>query len=234
VGGYGNYAGALVGINYRGGNILNSHASNAVTSGYRSYTGGLVGKDYGTITSSYATGTANDGYSSDTGGLVGYNKGTIDQSFATGAGNSGYSSHTGGLVGYNSSAITNAYATGAVTAVGASSNGGLVGYNDGTIAYAYSTGTATGDGSTGSYVGGLIGFDTSSLGSLTDTYWNTTTSGIGKNHGAGNIPNDPGIKGKTTAKLQLRLPRGFSKKVWGEDSTINGGLPYLLANPPPS
>jgi hypothetical protein len=201
-----------------------------VNAGYRSYTGGLVGKDHGTITSSYATGTANDGYSSDTGGLVGYNKGTIDRSFATGAGNSGYSSHTGGLVGYNGSAITNAYATGAVTAVGASSNGGLVGYNDGTVAYAYSTGAATEDGSTGSYVGGLIGFDNSSLGSLTDTYWNTTTSGIGKNHGAGNIPNDPGIKGKTTAKLQL----GFSKKVWGEDSNINGGLPYLLANPPPS
>jgi hypothetical protein len=50
--------------------------------------------------------------------------------------------------------------------------------------------------------------------------------------GAGNIANDPGITGQTTAQLQAGLPAGFDPSIWAEDPGINNGLPYLIANPP--
>ena len=70
-------------------------------------------------------------------------------------------------------------------------------------------------------------------GTISDVYWDTTTSGITNlGEGAGNIANDPGITGETTAQLQAGLPPGFDPSIWAEDPSINGGLPYLIANPP--
>jgi hypothetical protein len=110
-----------------------------------------------------------------------------------------------------------------------------VGNSGSSISQSYSTGlvSSPNPGCNGTdCVGGLIGFDQLS-GSLTDTYWDTTTSGItDPSQGAGNIANDPGITGLTSKKLQSGLPAGFDSKVWAEKATINGGLPYLLANPP--
>ena len=69
---------------------------------------------------------------------------------------------------------------------------------------------------------------------IADTYWDTDTSGItDPSQGAGNIANDPGITGLTTQQFQSGLPTGFDPKIWAEKSTINNGLPYLIANPPP-
>ncbi|HEY6578573.1 MAG TPA: hypothetical protein VIY09_04570 [Rhizomicrobium sp.] len=50
--------------------------------------------------------------------------------------------------------------------------------------------------------------------------------------GAGTPKNDPGITGLTTTQLQSGLPQGFDPTVWAENPKINGGLPYLIANPP--
>jgi len=36
------------------------------------------------------------------------------------------------------------------------------------------------------------------------------------------------------SQLKSGLPRGFSARIWKEDSSINGGLPYLVANRPRS
>jgi len=48
----------------------------------------------------------------------------------------------------------------------------------------------------------LIGFDNSSGQSIADCYWDTTTSGIANlSDGAGNVSNDAGITGLTTAQL---------------------------------
>jgi hypothetical protein len=75
--------------------------------------------------------------------------------------------------------------------------------------------------------------DQSESGSLTDAYWDTTTSGItNPSQGAGTPANDPGITGLTTDQLQSGLPAGFDPSVWGESANINNGMPYLLANPP--
>lgn len=82
-------------------------------------------------------------------------------------------------------------------------------------------------------MGGLIGDDGSQPGSLTGTYWGIDTSGITNlGQGAGNIANDPGITGLTTAQFQSGLPQGFDPTVWAESAHIDGGFPYLLANPP--
>jgi hypothetical protein len=82
-------------------------------------------------------------------------------------------------------------------------------------------------------IGGLIGLDQSPSGSLSDTYWDTDTSGItNPDQGAGSPLNDPGITGLTTEQLQSGLPAGFDPSIWGENANINNGLPYLLANPP--
>jgi len=227
--------GGVVGLN--DGNIFNAYATDGVyvqKNKTSVWAGALVGENGGSISNSFATGTVSvSGAQAIVGALVGFNGGTIITSLATGAVSGASQALVGGLVGANGGEIDNSYATGAA-AGGASANvGGLVGFNAGMVLGAYSTGAP--GGKTGSTIGGLIGNDQSVSGSLKDTYWDTTTSGISDtSKGAGNISNDPGVTGLSTAQLQSGLPTGFAKKVWGENSTLNGGLPYLLSNPPPS
>ncbi len=231
-GNFGKYApelGGLAGVNV--GTISYSRAAVTVT-GKESLAGGLVGLSEGSIGQSSATG---DVAGPDAGGLVGDNAGypaIVTGSYATGRVRA--RDEGGGLIGSNlaGSAVTNSYATGSVTDGAGYGVGGLIGYNEGTISSSYSTGHI--HGATGSLVGGLTGYDGSLSGSLDATYWDLDTSGItDPSQGAGNIANDPGITGLTTAQFQAGLPAGFDPKVWSENSNVNGGLPYLLANPPP-
>jgi hypothetical protein len=224
------YLGSLVG-HAIGGFIMRSFSAATVSDGNGlSVIGGLVGlSDVGnSIVLSFAVGDVSGGSSTAVGGLVGEAFGTISESYATGSSSGGKSSGVGGLVGDNSGTLSNVYANGSVTSP--SIAGGLIGYNNTTAVHTYSIGSVS-KGATDA--GGSIGFDNSAPGSVAKTYWDTTTSGITNlSQGAGNIPNDPGIKGKTTAQLQSGLPKGFDPKIWAEDSNINGGLPYLIANPP--
>lgn len=57
-----------------------------------------------------------------------------------------------------------------------------------------------------------------------------TTSGTNVGVGKGS---SAGVKGMTTSQLQSGLPAGFDPAIWAETTGNNGGLPYLLANPPP-
>ncbi|GHV14728.1 hypothetical protein AGMMS49938_11380 [Fibrobacterales bacterium] len=101
-----------------------------VKGGY--YTGGLVGKNNGSVSSSYAIGTVSG--TNSVGGLVGGNSGTVNYSYALGAVSG--TNDLGGLVGYNydRSTISNSYAMGTVN--GASTES-LVGINSGTIQLSY-------------------------------------------------------------------------------------------------
>jgi hypothetical protein len=167
-----------------------------------------------------------------TGDLVGGNNGTIEASFATGNTSIKGASFSGGLIGFEGEGqVLNCYATGAETISGSySSVGGLIGVNYSAVSGAYSTGTPAAGGDNGD-VGGLIGQAVD--GDLSNNYWDTTTSGITNlSQGAGNIANDPGITGETTAQLQAGLPAGFDPSIWAENPAINNGLPYLIANPP--
>ncbi len=233
------------GSGYQPDAVIGSHSSVNISGGQNNFAGGLVGYSCGDgiIEDSYATGTVTAGDGSYAGGLAGASTAYVDESFATGAATTGNYDGSqpgpaaGGLVGYNfgvsssPGTITNSYATGAATGGQNAGVGGLVGYSlDGTISDSYSTGAPS--AGSGSYVGGFIGDDSSA--NLTDTYWDTDTSGITNlSQGAGNISNAPGITGLSTAQLQSGLPPGFAKKIWKEKSGVNGGLPYLAANPPP-
>ena len=240
-----NRTGGLVGENV--GTIASSGAATSVDG--VAFLGALVGVNDGTINASHASGEVvgegiDKGVGPVMGGLVGdnFNSATISNSFATGTIVSKKSAaRAGGLVGTNEQGtIVNSYATGSVKGIttprppaSPSNIGGLVGENDSgsTITYSYSTGAVAGSG--GDVIGGLIGYDYGQAGSLTDTDWDTDTSGITNlSQGAGTPANDPGITGLSTTQLQSGLPAGFDSKVWAEKPNINGGLPYLLANPP--
>jgi hypothetical protein len=256
--GYLGVAGGLIGL--ASGAVTNSYATGNVSGS--AFVGGLVGDNESTINHSFATGTVtgidSDTYA---GGLIGLNDGTISTSSASGTVNceftcaglvgdngsgvripeisrsfatgnvSADAGGAGGLVGGNfTGMVGDCYATGSTIGKGA---GGLVATNEaeagsGGVVRSYASGMVTGT----EYSGGLIAYD-DLAGSLKKDYWDTTTSGItNESQGAGNVANDPGIKGLSNTKLQSKLPNGFNPRVWAENPNINNGLPYLIDNPP--
>ncbi len=231
----GGEAGGLVANNW--GTIINSSSSGTIDrAAGGTEIGGLVGHndEPGIIRGSYAMERILPQNGVFVGGLVGENDNVIDQCFASGAIRGGAIT-VGGLVSFSGGAITNSYATGGVTGTlrhaTISYAGGLIGQNFSTVANSYSIGRVKGGGAV---PGGLIGDDMAESGDITATYWDTVTSGIRDlSQGAGNIANDPGITGLTTAELQMGLPPGFDPNIWAENTKINNGMPYLIANPPP-
>ena len=190
--------GALVGAN--AGTVKNSYATTPVTGSY--YVGGLVGLNYGTIKNSYATGAVSNS-SYHTGGLVGANGTYTNNSAAN---------------------ISNSYATGAVTST-AADVGGLVGSGYGSIANSYATGSAASTGSnrwpgrrthrrpgqgrsatatqrvscpaltiSAGWWGQVYSIG-ANVGSVTNSFWNVTTTGQAASHGGGT--------GLTTSQMQV-------------------------------
>ena len=186
-GGYGGF----VGIS--GDNSISLDDFTKVSVNGAGFAGGFVGQlcptakcggtQPGVVFDSHSTGSVSDtgGLSyANSGGFVGNNEGAIFSSYETGS-MSGQST-VGGFVGIPSgngypSLIDDSYATGNVS--GNEFVGGFAGYDRGgsTILNSYSTGTVTGSG----YVGGFIGANNTfgGFGStiITNSYWNTTTSG---------------------------------------------------------
>lgn len=231
------YVGGLVGQIGSAGKVDNSHTSAVVAMGANTqfcvtgYVAGLAGYNFGTITTSYATGAvSNIGTNTNPyiAGLVGVNAGDIETSFASGAIGSGFYGLCGGFVSLNygdheiSGSIENSYATGSLTCPQGEA-GGFTFANDGTISQSYSTGKAEASESAGFTV------LEARRGLMRKDYWDTTSSGtdVGVYYGQ-----STGLKGMTTQRLQSRLPPGFSPNIWAENPKINGGLPYLIANPP--
>ncbi|MGD0142967.1 MAG: filamentous hemagglutinin N-terminal domain-containing protein [Rhizomicrobium sp.] len=230
--------GGLVGSNYATSSgsvmIAGSYATGAVTGvslpgdGAEDI-GGLVGGNYHTgagnavISDSYATGSVEaDGITAGLAGLVGESLGTITGSYSTGEviGAGLYDYAAGGLVAVNDygGVITDCYSTSNVIN-GGSYVGGLVGASDGPISNSYSVGMVSGY----SIVGGFVGLN-NSAGVLSDSYWDTKTSGtnvgvaVDDNDEAGNV------KPETTATLQASLLPGLSGPTW---AIAPGSFPYL-------
>ena len=149
---------------------------------------GLVAFNSAEIRTSTVTGQVSG--KENVGGLVGINhfigevRGCYATSRVTGE------DDVGGLVGDNRGILAASYATGQVS--GVTEAGGLVGNNqlDGEIQASYATGPV----SAASNAGGLVGLD---AGTLTNSYWDTSTSG-----------QTTGSGGRTTAQLQS--PTGYS------------------------
>ncbi len=117
----------------------------------RYYIGGLVGRNYGSISNCYSTGSVS-GTDWIVGGLVGENRGCITASYSNALVSGG--NHVGGLVGTNArGSIATSYSTG--SASGTELVGGLVGFNDlgSSITNCYSTASVSGEWA----VGGLVG-----------------------------------------------------------------------------
>lgn len=207
--------------------------------------GGLVcyNMKTGTISESYATGNltgiaTHPPYYGNVGGLVAVNYGAITRSFATGAaiGMPGNQATAGGLVGNDlgGGSIAQSYATGAVQIGQKAAAGGLIGKvgAKAAVTQVYSIGTVETDQL--AIVGGLMGWDKSEGARVASAYWDLDTSGVtDPSQGAGYPQNDPGITGLTNSQLKSRMPDGFDPKVWAQHPRINGGYPYLRANPPP-
>ena len=151
---------------------------------------GVVAFNAGEIRTSYVTGQVSG--KENVGSLVGINhfigevRGCYATSRVTGE------DDVGGLVGDNRGILAASYATGQVS--GVTEAGGLVGFNqpDGEIQASYATGPVSGANN----AGGLVGLNE---GTVTDSYWDTSTSG----HTTGSSG-----EGKTTAQLQS--PTGYS------------------------
>jgi len=174
-------------------------------SGYN--VGGLVGRNYGTVSNCYATGSVTGG-GWFKGGLVGYNySGIISNCYTTGS-VLGYS-YVGGLVGINSSTVSNCYAVGDVN--GIDHVGGLVGGGYGTVVNCFSSGAVSGSSNTGGLIGSGFGMGST----IYLCYWNTDTSG--------QIASAGGI-GKTTAQMM----NSATYRGWGYDAawTIDEGNDY--------
>ena len=158
---------------------------------------------------------------SNLGGLAGRNEDTVTESYATGS-VEGVDA-VGGLVGRNQDTVTESYATGSVEGDG--QVGGLVGRNADTITESYAVGLVTGNED----VGGLC-FDPFDSGTVTDSYWDTETTGQSTSDGG---------TGLTTAEMQGSEAEnnmsGFDfTNTWNtvlesdEDSSADG-YPILLS-----
>ena len=154
-------------------------------------------------------------------GQVG-NATTISNCYATGA-LVGQGNNIGGLVGtFNSSTISDCYSRCSVESTGTtpSSIGGLVGrLSFSTIENSYSTGTVTVNvGATN--VGGLVGISENNGGTITNSFWDTQTSGQASSAGG---------EGKTTDEMTTASTftgAGWSTP-WYIDATENNGYPNL-------
>jgi filamentous hemagglutinin family protein len=191
-----------------GGLVQNLGLTNVNLAGL-SEVGALAGANFGIVSNVYSTGTVtggdavgptNDDIVGGIGGLIGTNGGLVglsyssadvtattgDQSFGD-----GLDGGTGGLVGSSiGGSVDSSYATGSVT--GNRDVGGLIGYVDGTVTGSYASGAVSGTTNVGGLVGALFGFAPPDA--ISDSYWNTTTSGVATSAG--------GATGLTDAQAQ--------------------------------
>jgi len=169
------------------GSVTNCYAKGVVVSGGL-YVGGLVGLNTGNVMKCGSTGSVTgDSYVGGLVGQVGDGKVMMCYSRADVSGNR----NIGGLVGKTAdeaSEVTHSYATGAVE--GDRYVGGLVGQVERGNAYkSYSTGSVSGRQD----VGGLVGH-IRVLGRVSQSFWDTQTSGQA---------DDPGATGETTVQMKL-------------------------------
>lgn len=163
----------LFGMTSRLAEIRNLGLKAATVQG-RFSSGVLVGENWATVKRCYAMGTL-ESSQGRIGGLIGSNFGDIFESYANVDISAETADYVGGLIGLafednnRIPEVSDCYATGDV--VGRGVTGGLVGGGTINISNSYSTGLIT---SEANQVGGLIGF---SSGTVTDSYWDTDTSG---------------------------------------------------------
>ncbi|MBV8802110.1 MAG: filamentous hemagglutinin N-terminal domain-containing protein, partial [Gammaproteobacteria bacterium] len=201
--GTGGNVGGLVGLvgtttasltnDYVTGNVIVNN-----TDGITIHIGGLVGSNFGTISKSYSTANVSTNLLTTVGqaaigGLVGLNNGSssgLSLSYSSGnvsfVSNGSMSVYAGGLIGQNQGTIANTYSLSSVSVSGNNTTkyiGGLVGNNSSSISNSYSTGVVnSGSIGTATNVGGFVGYN--SGGTVSNSFWDTSTSGMTSGSGA--------------------------------------------------
>ncbi|MDX9781065.1 MAG: GLUG motif-containing protein, partial [bacterium] len=219
-----NTAGGLVGLSDDNSKIRNSRSSGTITaSASLSRAGGLVGylSQYALI-SDCSSDAAVNGYQ-NCGGLLGtaylYSQIVRNSSSGSVMGQS----YCGGLIGALSfSTVSNSWSSGTVCTNG-NYTGGLCGYAYGAgIIHSYSRGKL--DYASGSYAGGLLGYDNyNSETPVTASFWDIDSSGTELSAGG---------SGRTA--VQMRMQSTYTDSgwnftdVWAISDTANEGYPYLL------
>jgi hypothetical protein len=187
-----------------------------------SHVGGLVGYSYNEDSFQYCYSNcsiqATDAKRADyVGGLVGLldNASRFDYSYATGDVEG--RNYVGGFAGaFNHYSGTGySYATGNVAATDYA--GGFVGAMtdvSNSATKSYSLGAVT---SSGSHVGGMVGYRANSTSKANYCYWNTETSGLTTSDG-----------GTSETTVRMKQPSTFSGWVFtGDTWAIDGGYPYV-------
>jgi filamentous hemagglutinin family protein len=202
------YAGGFFAGN--SGTIFQAFATGTVTDDGNTVLGGFGAFNLGSLSQVFATGAVTGGTNTVVGGLVAVNAalvpsdkfgrpgpvGSIVDSYAIGAASGGTGSIVGGLVGVNDGIIKTSYSAGAVSG---GSVGGLVAQNNPGFQFA--------DLQIPSIVdehGAPVPLKPGS-GTITNSYWNTETSGQASSAGG---------TGMTSAQLASGLPPGFDPNVW--------------------
>jgi len=171
-----NYVGGLMGLNDQYSYVTRCSATGSATASDNTC-GGFMGENLGYITDCQASGNA--GGVTYIGGLVGANgklayPGSVVRSFATGQATG--STYVGGLAGRNYVGdISDSYAWGRVNVTNVP-GGGLTAKNEigATIARCYSAGYVS---KLGSGYGGLVGQNAAVPSAITNSFWDTDTSG---------------------------------------------------------
>nr|WP_269149629.1 filamentous hemagglutinin N-terminal domain-containing protein [Ruegeria lacuscaerulensis] len=203
-------------------------------------TGGLVGiNDGGTISDSFSTASVTvDPIEADfvlVGGLVGENSGVIQRSFSSGSVTGlGFGEFImGGLVGENFGSIVDSYSNSDVRGVSQFSSpmdtvavGGLVGINNGgSVTRSYSNGSVDFSGSDTPMLGGLIG---SNSGTVTESFWDTQSSG--QNTSAGGTGLSTFQLNDTVTFFNLASAQGWDfENTWAPGSGETGPANYTTS-----
>ncbi|TCH65734.1 YDG domain-containing protein [Acinetobacter sp. ANC 4862] len=207
-----------------GANINNVGLQSLNINGYSSV-GGLIGtSNNSNINNTFTTGSVT-GENYAVGGLIGQvNSGIVENAYSAANVENKRNNDTGGLIGETSNAqIRNVYATGNVTnlASGNLHTAGLIGHmGSGNLSNAYATGKVTTLGTTGAN-GGLVAYN---AGTISNSFWNTETTGLNNGMGSGT---SAGVTGLTTAQMfnQSNLTGFDFGAVWGNGD--NQTTPYL-------
>ena len=192
---------------------------------------GLFGLTYGGLINNLGLTNVNIAGYSEVGALVGGASSEINSCYSTGTVSSTYR-YTGGLIGRlgsNSATMNNCYSNATVSSTEYYA-GGLIGRTEyATLSNSYSTGAVSGAG----HIGGLIGSNNASTTTISNSFWDTQTSGQATS-AAGT--------GRTTAEMKelctfvdgseaswdfMSETNNGTDDIWGMNSAENNGYPFL-------
>ena len=157
--------GGLFAICASGGTIrnLNVETVSGKTVYGAEYSGGIAGRNAGTIEECTVRGDVSGNYA---GGITGKNTGMIEQCTINGTVSG--SEYAGGIVGSNSGSVSNCRFVGDVSSSASSSYaGGIAGWNEGTVTVCKAEGSVSSDAQS-ARVGGIVGYNSGSTSEVSD------------------------------------------------------------------